>query len=113
MDVVGGTGWDHATTLCRGISCLRPRDGSISQLDGDESAKGFWAAAYTSARQAAGPGSADTHTACLKPWVQEVRFLWHRLGPAPADLDRKSREPQSQCESRRIPPSFENRLPSQ
>src|SRR4029450_872631 len=48
MDWWDGTGWDHATTLCRGISCLRPRDGSISQLDGDESAKGFWVASDVS-----------------------------------------------------------------
>ena len=34
MDVVGGTAWDHATTLCRGISCLRPRDGSITNSMG-------------------------------------------------------------------------------
>ena len=33
------------------------------------------------------------HSVSGAPWVPEARFLWHRLGLAPADLDRKSREP--------------------
>jgi hypothetical protein len=61
-----GDGWDHATPLARGVPCLVARRRFNSQLDGDESAKGFWVASYTSARQVAGPGSADTLTACLK-----------------------------------------------
>jgi hypothetical protein len=96
MDVVGRESWDDATPLARGAPCLVARRRLNSRLDGDESAKGFWVASYTSARRAAGPGSADTLTACLKrPGFSEARFLWHRLGLAPADLDRKSREPQN------------------
>lgn len=33
------------------------------------------------------------HSVSGAPWVPEARFLWQRLGLAPADLDRKSREP--------------------
>ena len=90
-----GTGWDHASSLARGIPCLESARGFNSQLDGDESAKGFWVASYTSAQQAAGPGSGGhPHSVSEAPSVQEARFLWHRLGLALADLGRKSREPQ-------------------
>jgi hypothetical protein len=71
MDVVGGDGLGPCRPRWpRGLPCLVTRRRFDSQLDGDESAKGFWVASYTSAQQAAGPGSADTLTACLK-----------RLGP--------------------------------
>ena len=50
---------------------------------------GFWVASDTSVRQSAGPGSGGhPHSMSEAPWVQEARFLWHRLGLAPADLDR-------------------------
>jgi hypothetical protein len=83
MDVVGRDGWDDATPLARGVPCLVARRRFNSQLDGDESAKGFWVASDTSGRQAAGPGSGGhPHSVSEAPWVQEARFLWHRLGLA-------------------------------
>src|SRR5512133_2243378 len=103
MDVGGGTGWDDATPLARGVPCLEARRRFNSQLDGDESAKGFWVASYTSARQAAGPGSADTLTARLKrPGFRKPGFCgtdwgWRLLILIGSRANRKAGTPLDGC----------------
>jgi hypothetical protein len=60
-----------------------PGDGFNSQLDGDESAKGFWVPSDTSVGLAAGPGSGGhPHSMSEAPSAQEAKFLSDRLGLA-------------------------------
>ena len=65
-----GTGWDHATPLARGVPCLVATRQFNSQLE-DESAKRILGGGVYVSPTSSGPGSADTHTACVKrPKIQ-------------------------------------------
>jgi hypothetical protein len=70
-----GRAGTSATPLARGVACLVARRRFNSQLDGDESAKGFWVASYTSAGQAAGPGSGGhPHSVSEAPGISRPGF---------------------------------------
>jgi hypothetical protein len=55
-----------ATPLARGVPCLVARRRFNSQLDGDESAKGFWWRCTRQPDKQPDRDRADTLTACLK-----------------------------------------------